>query len=189
MAWIKAGEFAAQLGVSGAAVRKAIAEGRLKSARKEGKGWLIDAEAGVEEWDRNTSPQFQRGRMLARQLAQQEQQQAPAPAAAAGTAVLGGKAIPSQAQAAAVRTMYQARLLELDLKQRQGELVNAADMDRVRFESGRRVRDALLRLGPLMVGEIAKAAGGLTPEQRAEVLLVIERHHVKALEALADANG
>lgn len=185
MAWIKAGEFAAQLGVSGAAVRKAIAEGRLKSARKEGKGWLIDAEAGITEWDRNTSPQFQRGRMLARQ--QEQQQQASAPAA--GTAGLGGKAIPSQAQAAAVRTMYQARLLELDLKQRQGELVNAADMERVRFESGRRVRDALLRLGPLMVGEIAKAAGGLTPEQRAEVLLVIERHHVKALEALADAHG
>ena len=187
MAWIKAGEFAAQLGVSGAAVRKAIAEGRLKSARKEGKGWLIDAEAGIGEWDRNTSPQFQRGRMLARQLAQEQQQQAPA--AAAGNTSLGGKAIPSQAQASAVRTMYQARLLELDLKQRQGELVNAADMDRVRFESGRRVRDAVLRLGPLMVGEIAKAAGGLTPEQRAEVLLVIERHHVKALEALADANG
>lgn len=185
MAWIKAGEFAAQLGVSGAAVRKAIAEGRLKSARKEGKGWLIDAEAGVGEWDRNTSPQFQRGRMLARQIAQQEQA-SPPPSGAGG---LGGKAIPSQAQASAVRTMYQARLLELDLKQRQGELVNAADVDRVRFESGRRVRDALLRLGPLMVGEIAKAAGGLTPEQRAEVLLVIERQHVKALEALADANG
>lgn len=186
MGWIKVAEFAAQLGVSGAAVRKAIAEGRLKSARKEGKGWLIDADAGVGEWDRNTSPQFQRGRMLARQIAQQEQQ---APAPLAGTAGPGGKAIPSQAQAAAVRTMYQARLLELDLKQRQGELVNASDMDRVRFESGRRVRDALLRLGPLMVGEIAKAAGGLTPEQRAEVLLVIERHHVKALEALADAHG
>lgn len=185
MGWIKVAEFAAQLGVSGAAVRKAIAEGRLKSARKEGKGWLIDAEAGVGEWDRNTSPQFQRGRMLARQIAQQEQQ-APPPPAGGG---LGGKAIPSQAQASAVRTMYQARLLELDLKQRQGELVNASDMDRVRFESGRRVRDALLRLGPLMVGEIAKAAGGLTPEQRAEVLLVIERHHVKALEALADAHG
>ena len=126
--------------------------------------------------------------MLARQLAQQEQRQE-APAPPAGTAGLGGKAIPSQAQASAMRTIYQARLLELDLKQRQGELVNAGDMDRVRFESGRRVRDALLRLGPLMVGEIAKAAGGLTPEQRAEVLLVIERHHVKALEALADAHG
>ena len=187
MGLIKAAAFAARMGVSPQAVRKAISEGRLKQAvTREGRGYLIDEEAGVAEWDRNTAPQFQRGRMLARQLAQQDQQRASPPSSGGG---LGGKAIPSQAQAAAVRTMYQARLLELDLKQRQGELVNAADMDRVRFESGRRVRDAMLRLGPLMVGEIAKAAGGLTPEQRAEVLLVIERHHVKALEALADANS
>lgn len=188
MALIKAAAFAERMGVSPQAVRKAISEGRLKQAvTRDGRAYLIDEEAGVAEWDRNTAPQFQRGRMAARQQAQQGQQQAPPPAT--GTAGLGGKAIPSQAQAAAVRTMYQARLLELDLKQRQGELVNASDMDRVRYESGRRVRDAILRLGPLMIGEIAKAAGGLTPDQRSEVLLVIERHHVKALEALADAHG
>ena len=183
MGWIKAADFATQMGVSGAAVRKAIAEGRIKSARKDGKAWLIDEQAAVSEWDRNTAPQFQRGRMLERQQAMQ------AAAAQANAAAVAKDKIPSQAQAAAVRTMYQARLLELDLKQRQGELVNAADMDRARFESGRRVRDAIMRLGPLMVGEIAKAAGGLTPEQRAEVLLVIERHHNKTLEGLADANG
>jgi protein involved in polysaccharide export with SLBB domain len=38
-----------------------------------------------------------------------------------------------------------------------------------------------------MVGEIAKAAGGLTPEQRQDVLLIIERHQTKALEALSNA--
>lgn len=89
----------------------------------------------------------------------------------------------------AMRTAYQAKLLELDFKQRQGELVSATEMERVRFETGRRVRDAVLRLGPLMIGEIAKAAGGLTPEQRREVLLVIERHQVNALEALANGNS
>lgn len=184
MAWVKAADFASQLGVSSQAVRKAIAEGRLKEAvRRDGRAWMIDDQAGVAEWDRNTAPHFQRGRMQARQEAQAS------PPPAAGGVGLGGKGIPSQAQASAIRTMYQARLLELDLKQRQGELVNAADMQRVRFESGRRVRDAILRLGPLMIGEIAKASGGLTPEQRAEVLQVIKRHHVQALEALADGNG
>lgn len=85
--------------------------------------------------------------------------------------------------------MYQARLLELDLKERQELLVPAADMRRVRYETGRRVRDAILRLGPLMIGDIAQAAGGLNQGQRAAVLQVLERHHVKALEALADGNG
>jgi hypothetical protein len=115
-------------------------------------------------------------------------QQAAAAAVTPPPAGLQSK-IPSQAQAASVRTWYQAKLLELDLKQRNEELVPSADMQRVRYESGRRVRDAILRLGPLMIGEIARAAGGLSPEQRSEVLLVIERHHVKALEALADGNG
>jgi hypothetical protein len=80
-------------------------------------------------------------------------------------------------------------LLKLDYEERTGRLVNAEDMKRVRFESGRRVRDAVLRIGPQMIGEIAKAAGGMTPDQRADVLLVIERHLVGALEALADGAG
>jgi hypothetical protein len=182
MAWVKAAEFAEQLGVTSQAVRKAIAEGRLReNVRREGRNWLIDDQAAAAEWDRNTAPQLQRGKMAERR------QVAEAAAAQPSAPVRGG--IPSQAQAMAMRTAYQAKLLELDFKQRQGELVNASDMDRARFESGRRVRDAIMRLGPLMVGEIAKAAGGLTPEQRAEVLLVIERYHNKTLEGLADANG
>lgn len=181
MALIKAAAFAARMGVSPQAVRKAISEGRLKeSVTREGRGYLIDDEAGVAEWDRNTAPQFQRGRMAARQQATAAV--TPPPAGVTSK-------IPSQAQAAAVRTWYQAKLLELDLKQRNAELVPAGDMQRVRYESGRRVRDAILRLGPLMIGEIARAAGGLSPEQRSEVLLVIKRHHVKALEALVDGNG
>lgn len=183
MAWVKAAEFAEQLGVTSQAVRKAISEGRLReSVRRDGRAWLIDDERAAAEWDRNTAPQLQRGKMAERRQAVEA---AAAPPSA--PAVRGG--VPSQAQAMAMRTAYQAKLLELDFKQRQGELVNAADMQRVRFESGRRVRDAVLRLGPLMIGEIAKAAGGLTPEQRTEVLLVIERHHVNALEALADGNS
>lgn len=174
-------EYAQRRGISPQAVRKAIREGRLRQAVTfEGRNARIDADAADAEWTRNTSSSKQR-------TAEQINAGKAAAAAASTTAPRSG--IPSQAQAMAMRTAYQAKLLELDFKQRQGELVNAADMDRQRFESGRRVRDAILRLGPLMVGEIAKAAGGLTPEQRAEVLLVIERHHVKALEALADAHG
>lgn len=180
MGLVKVAAFAKQMGISPQAVRKAISEGRLKeSVQREGRSWLVDDQLAAAEWDRNTAPQFQRGRMAERQQAQ---------AVAPPSAGLQGK-IPSQSQAAAVRTWYQAKLLELDLKQRNGELVPAADMQRVRFESGRRVRDAVLRLGQQMIGDIARAAGGLTPEQRSEVLLVIERHHVKALEALVDGNS
>jgi hypothetical protein len=93
------------------------------------------------------------------------------------------------AQGQAIKVAYQAKLLQLEFEERSGKLVSAEEARRVRFESGRRVRDAVLRIGPQMIGEIAKAAGGLTPDQRADVLLVIERHLVGALEALADGAG
>ena len=174
-------EYAKQRGVSGRAVRKAIESGRLvQGAFREGGRWKIDPAVADEEWKRNTAPHFQRekkggGRAKA----------APASLPPADGAMAK---VPSQAQAAAVRTMYQARLLELDLKERQGLLVPKADVDRVWFEEGRRVRDAIRRTPQQMIGDIARAAGGLTQEQRAEVLLVLERHLVKTLEGLAGAD-
>lgn len=180
MALIKVAAFAERMGVSPQAVRKAISEGRLKDAvQREGRSWLVDDELAFAEWDRNTAPQFQRGRMAERQQAQAAV--TPPPAGVQSK-------MPSQAQAAAVRTMYQARLLELDLKERQGLLVPKADVERVWFEEGRRVRDAVRRTPQQMIGDIARAAGGLTQEQRAEVLLILERHLVKTLEGLASAD-
>lgn len=178
-------EYAKQRGVSGRAVRKAIATGRLvQGAFREGGRWKIDPAVADQEWQRNTAPQFQRenkggGRGPSKR----------APAAAppvAGDAPM--PKVPSQAQAAAVRTMYQARLLELDLKERQGLLVPKADVERVWFEEGRRVRDAVRRTPQQMIGDIARAVGGLNQEQRAEVLLILERHLVKTLEGLAGAD-
>ena len=89
----------------------------------------------------------------------------------------------------AIRTGYQAKLLALEFEEKSGQLVRAEDVKRQQFEAGRRVRDAVLRIGPQMIGEIAKVAGGLTPDQRAEVLMVIERYQVQALEALVDGAG
>lgn len=182
MAWVKVAAFAAQLDVSPQAVRKAISEGRLSSSvRKDGRAWLVDDQLAIAEWDRNTAPQLQRGKMAERRQAAQ---------VAASTAAQPPQrsGIPSQAQAMAMRTAYQAKLLELDFKQRMGELVPKADVDRVWFEEGRRVRDAIRRTPQQMIGDIARAAGGLTPEQRAEVLLVVERHLVQTLEGLASAD-
>lgn len=180
---LSAAEYAERRGVSPQAVRKAIRDGRLQqSVTFEGRKARIDAEAADAEWRRNTAQSKQR-------TAEQINTGKAAAAAASSALPPARSGLPSQAQAMAMRTAYQAKLLELDLKQRQGELVNAAEVQRVRFESGRRVRDAILRLGQQMIGDIARAAGGLTPDQRSEVLLVIERHHVKALEALADGNG
>lgn len=180
-------EYAKQRGVSGRAVRKAIATGRLvQGAFREGGRWKIDPEVADQEWSRNTAPQFQREKKSGGQKPSAAKVPAPAPPLTGGDAPTAK--VPSQAQAAAVRTMYQARLLELDLKERQGLLVPKADVERVWFEEGRRVRDALRRTPQQMIGDIARAVGGLNQEQRAEVLLILERHLVKTLEGLAGAD-
>jgi hypothetical protein len=179
-------EYAKQRGVSGRAVRKAIATGRLvQGAFREGGRWKIDPAVADQEWQRNTAPQFQRenksgGRPSRKNAAAPRETGSPPPPPPAQG--------PSQAQAMALRTAYQAKLLELDLKERQGLLVPKADVERVWFEEGRRVRDAVRRTPQQMIGDIARAVGGLNQEQRAEVLLILERHLVKTLEGLAGAD-
>lgn len=180
-------EYAVRAGVSPQAVRKAIAEGRIvKGATKEaadGKpgrpGWMINPAVADQEWKRNTNPSLAHGEAIkagrARQMAE-----------ARGDAPSLGQG-PSKSQAEAIKAAYQAKLLQLEFEERSGQLVRVEEMKKQRFETGRRVRDAVLRIGPQMIGEIAKACGGLTPDQRTDVLMIIERYQVQALEALADA--
>ena len=180
---IKLAEYASQLGVVPQAVRKAIAEGRIKDgATREGRSWLIDPEIADREWGKNTMPQ----RRHSAEIKAGRQRQLNGGGETDGG---GGYRGPSMNQAQTIKAGYQAKLLALEYEERSGQLVRADEVRRQQFEAGRRVRDAVLRIGPQMIGEIAKAAGGLSAEQRAEVLLVIERYQVKALEGLADGAG
>lgn len=198
---ISVAEFAAKKNVSPQAVRKAIKTGRLERSAQLEKtkakgttgrpGWVIDPEIAEIEWERNTEPgrvrsaaQINAGKARARG----EDVEPPGPMAPPDPPGNRGTAGTYNSAKAAAEG-YKAMLLKLDYEERTGKLVSAEDMKRIRFESGRRVRDAVLRIGPQMIGEIAKAAGGMTPDQRADVLLVIERHLVGALEALADGTG
>jgi hypothetical protein len=184
-------EYAQQRGVSGRAVRKAIATGRLvQGAFRDGGRWKIDPAIADQEWQRNTAPQFQREKKGGGRAKGEGGRPPRAPVSAPPPAAADAPMpkVPSQAQAAAVRTMYQARLLELDLKERQAQLVPKADVERVWFEEGRRVRDAVRRTPQQMIGDIARAVGGMSQQQRAEVLLILERHLVKTLQGLAGAD-
>lgn len=200
---IKLAEYAAQLNLAPQAVRKAITDGRIvEGARREtaeeakgrpGKpGWLIDPEIANREWGRNTAPQYQQS--AATKAGRQRQLGAKAAAPAGEQSwqereeerKAGVAGMPSMAQGQAIKTAYQAKLLQLEFEERSGKLVSVEEMNRKRFESGRRVRDAVLRTPAQMIGDIAKAAGGLTPDQRADILLVLDRYLVGALEGLAD---
>lgn len=77
-----------------------------------------------------------------------------------------------------------AQLAELELEREQEKLVSAAEMRRVHYDAGRLVRDAVLRVPVRVLPELAAAAGGLSPDQRQEVTVLLERHLVEALESL-----
>ncbi len=191
---IKLSEYAALVDVVPQAVRKAIAEGRItKGATRKGKLWLIDPEIANAEWGKSTTPQ--KSHSAAIKEGRQRQMAAAAPAQGQsweereGERKAGVAAMPSVAQGQAIKTAYQAKLLQLEFEERSGKLVSVEEMNRKRFESGRQVRDAVLRSGQQMIPDIAKICGGLTMEQRDEILMIIKRHHVDVLEALADGAG
>lgn len=184
---IKLAEYAERHGVSPQAVRKAINTGRLqRSWQREGKLYWIDPEVADLEWGRNTAPQFQRNKEAinaGKRAARGEGEPLPP----VGPPVGKGGATYASAKAAAEG--YKAMLLKLDYEERAKKLVDKAAAERSFAAAGMQVRDAVMRTSQQMVGEIASAVGGLTQEQRATVLQVIDRHHVKALEDLVRAAG
>lgn len=187
---ISVAEFAAQKGVSPQAVRKAIQSGRLKRSveRKGPRNYVIDPEVAELEWIRNTEPQKQRtAEQINAGKARARGEDVPDPEPVAPPASKGGAGTYSSAKAAAEG--YKAMLLKLDYEERSGKLVDKATAERSFAAAGMQVRDAVMRTAQQMVGEIATAVGGLSQEQRAAVLQVIDRHHVKALEELVRAAG
>ena len=179
--------YAAHRGVSDRAVRKAIESGRLvRAVTRKGARWVIDPEIADLEWDRNTAPQKVRSAaQINNGKARAKGEDPGEPDAPMVPGAGRGQATYSQAKAAAEG--YRAMLLKLDYQERDGSLVRKVEVERQLFEVAKQVKDAVLRLGPLMIGEIAKAAGGLTPDQRQDVLMIIERHQTQALEALGNA--
>ena len=92
--------------------------------------------------------------------------------------------LPEMALSRARREHFLAEMAQLELEREQEKLVSAAEMRRVHYDAGRLVRDAVLRVPVRVLPELAAAAGGLSPDQRQEVTVLLERHLVEALESL-----
>jgi hypothetical protein len=187
-------------GTSHVAVLRAINSGRLHSPavhQVDGR-WVIDAAMADGQWANNTTqngPPETRGEVAPAPAAAvaPAPRSAPSPAVTAAAAAVASfppqQGLTGKAQAEAIRTTYQAKLLELDYKQRLGELLAKDEADRVRFEETRRARDAFRRLPLLIVGDVAMLLGGITPEQRASLLILLERNIVTILEELGEEDS
>jgi hypothetical protein len=77
-----------------------------------------------------------------------------------GTANTNGNAVAQNFQTArAVREAFEARIAELNYRQRVGALVEASDIELAAYDLGRRIRDLLQSVAPRLAPVVAGLAG------------------------------
>jgi hypothetical protein len=158
--------YAAHRGCALSAVQRAIASGRITPVVDDQTGAKrIDAMAADAQWQRNTDPEQQ-----ARALAGRAPNLARKPAAAGGDRREPEPEAGEWMAAKIRRERAAAELLELELKQKAGELVPVADVVKLFGERLRAFRDGVLgvtsRLGDRLVAlpDVAAVDAVLRPE-------------------------
>lgn len=177
-------EYATLKGVSPQAIRKAIRDGRLRrSIERKGKGYQIDVKLADAEWARNTNMNKSRSAEVINI----------GKAAAAG---MGGEQLAfdtkigtNYSQYRAYGEGFKAKLLELEYKEKAGQLVRADDVKAEVFKTNRLFRDAVQNIPIRVVAELAAVVGELDHARKHEMMLIMQREIDKALEHLADSNG
>jgi hypothetical protein len=175
---LKLSDYAKLIGKTPQAVRKAIGDGRIKKGVTQGKrGYLIDAAVANREWNSNTDESQQRTAEVIRQ----------GKASAAGMEQLPNA--PSYSKARAIGEVYKSKLLELEFKEKAGQLINADEATAAQFKITRIFRDAVQNIPVRVVSELAAIVGELTPDKRHEMMLVMQREIDRSLTQLADSDG
>jgi hypothetical protein len=176
------------------AVINACNDGRLTppAVHRNGRSWIINAELADEQWATRTDPSEYGGMGggTARPIGittpapQVPPEPAPKPAAApppvAELTAPIPKGGPSLAVSKQVKAAYEAKICELDFKQRNGELVVARDVKSQAFTLARAVRDGMMGIADRLAPQLAAA----TDPRQVHALLTTEIR--VALRALAD---
>lgn len=192
-------------GTSHVAVLNAIREERLSppAVRREGRNWIIDAELADEQWATRTDPS-EYGAMgggTSRPIgitppeppappalppalpAVRSGRAAPAPPPPEPPPPPAVKGAPSLAVSKQVKAAFEAKLSELEYRQRSGEMVSLQDVRNEAAGLARQVRDLLL----IIPGRnAARVAAMSDPEEIKELLL---QEIEAALKGLANANA
>ena len=158
-----------QLGLSHsyAGVYQAVRRGKIDKGVVRRKGqYRIDPEVADQEWAAATSG----GRL--------------AGAHAQGADPEPGQ-LPTRAESEARKLAAQAELVELDLQQRQGELVPIAEVETLWFTLGRQIRDAMEAIPARILERVLAETGELDRQQQASIRLILEGEIKQALGQLS----
>lgn len=159
-------------GTSHVAVINAINDGRLSepAVRRQGRSWIINAELADEQWANRTDPSEQgaMGGGTARPIGTSTTP----PAASVG---------PSLAISKQVKAAYEAKLTELEFKERSGEIGNLQEVRKEAAKLARQLRDLLLIIPSRNAARVAAMSD---PE---EIRALLQDEIEGALKGLANA--
>lgn len=175
-------EFARRVGCSDTNIRKAIAKGKIVKGyvgNPNGHG-KINYDVAFKEWSAGYDPSYPsndklRAKMMAtidKQVeAPVETPDAPAPAAETGNSINSAK----RAQA-----IFKAKLLEIDLKERQGKLIDKQMAYKEFFEAGQQIRQSVMAVADRSIDAVYSA------KTRNEAHTILTQALIDALLTLSD---
>lgn len=193
-------------GQSHVAVINAIKDGRLSEPAvvRNGNRWVIDAALADQQWGARTNPEG--ASTLPTEISHAIADPHAPPSAADPVRVAGGatpgpnhraqpepavstpphqhgKQGPSLNMSKQVKAAYDAKLTELEYRQRNGELGSIADMRTMGFGLAKATREAVLAVPPRICAELASIRDDFACEQ------LLERELIDALRTLEGFNG
>jgi len=165
-------------GTSHVAVLNAISDGRLgdPAVRRDGRSWIINPELADEQWAGRTDPS-DRGAMGGGAARPIGTASAAAPTADQPPAATKGG--PPLAVSKQVKAAYEAKLTELDYKERNGEMGSIREMEREAFALAKSVREGMLSIIPRISADLAALGDAFEVEQ------LLEAEVITALRVLA----
>jgi hypothetical protein len=172
-------------GQSHVAVLNAINQGRLHppAVTRNGSRWNINPELADAQWADNTDAS-ERGAMGIGPAKQRDPNQPRLQSRPRGSAAQPEqpaiKGAPPTAVSKQIKTAYEAKLLELEYKERNNETGSIAEMRREAFTLGKAVREGVLGVVARVSADLAAMTDQLEVERRLEEELTV------ALRSLAD---
>jgi len=141
-------EFAKRVGVSDVAVGKAIRSGKIVNGidYSNPKRPKIDPEIALKEWGKHVNPNYNRE--------QTEKIQQHAEASSAPADVAGGRSI---AEIKRQQAEVKLRISALELKEKQGQLVDKDKVYKALFAAGQEVRTALQSIPDRVIDDLLAA--------------------------------
>lgn len=150
---ISISEFAKFVGVSRPAIVYAIQKGKLLTPKKVKGKWVINKAKTKKEWDTNLDKTAQ-----AKNRKKEPKEEKPfEPKTYDGLTL---------ADAERQDKVYKARLSQLKYLEQAGKLVNTDEIQIQAFETGRKVRDAIMSIPPRVAHELAVETDPHTLETR-----------------------